>query len=394
MGKGSQESLLEQFVALTGSDRKLGRHLLEASNWNLELALNMHMDNGMQSAVKSKLPVLTEPVPKSESLEQIRAPIAPKREVLVSDYSGAINRMVSWNEQQTLEGQRSTVSKMTRWSIGSAFDNLFRPPFELMFEGNFESARSAAHLQDRWLLVNIQQLTEFNSQILNRDLWSNHDVKQLIKTRLILWQMGHESSDGKRYINFYHVNTFPHLSIIDPRTGEKIIEWNCRQLNTKQFIKEIEEFLKIQSSPSKSKGAANIKFNVNMTDYYLDQSEEHQMRAAIEASLCHQPLKADNVNNFSQKDSWRSYIGAKNDSNLSLMIRYPDGKHESVTLPSDSKLRALFMYIGEKRGDCQIGIKCDLFKTYPKTNLTECDQDRTLDAIGIKPRDTLYLQPK
>lgn len=31
----------------------------------------------------------------------------------------------------------------------------------------------------------------------------------------------HDSEEGQRYIQFYKLNKFPYISILDPRTGEK-----------------------------------------------------------------------------------------------------------------------------------------------------------------------------
>lgn len=41
----------------------------------------------------------------------------------------------------------------------------------------------------RWLLVNLQDSKEFASQILNRDVWSDYNVKELIKRNFIFMQV-------------------------------------------------------------------------------------------------------------------------------------------------------------------------------------------------------------
>lgn len=33
-------------------------------------------------------------------------------------------------------------------------------------------------------------------------------------------QVYHDSEEGQRYIQFYKLNKFPYISILDPRTGE------------------------------------------------------------------------------------------------------------------------------------------------------------------------------
>jgi len=36
----------------------------------------------------------------------------------------------------------------------------------------------------------------------------------------LLSQVYHDSEEGQRYIQFYKLNKFPYISILDPRTGE------------------------------------------------------------------------------------------------------------------------------------------------------------------------------
>ena len=46
--------------------------------------------------------------------------------------------------------------------------------------------------KNKWLIVNVQNVKEFSCQILNRDVWSNHAVKDLIKNRFVFWQVSIE----------------------------------------------------------------------------------------------------------------------------------------------------------------------------------------------------------
>ena len=59
----------------------------------------------------------------------------------------------------------------------------------IMFSLINYQARLAGQQKKRWLLVNLQDSKEFSSQILNRDVWSNHNVKELIKLNFIFLQV-------------------------------------------------------------------------------------------------------------------------------------------------------------------------------------------------------------
>ncbi|XP_061993941.1 plant UBX domain-containing protein 7-like [Rosa rugosa] len=50
--------------------------------------------------------------------------------------------------------------------------SLYRPPFQLLFQGFFEKAKSATSVQDKWLMVNLQSNSEFSSHMVVFLLWS------------------------------------------------------------------------------------------------------------------------------------------------------------------------------------------------------------------------------
>ena len=68
-------------------------------------------------------------------------------------------------------------------------EDLFRPPCDILFLGTFLEAREYAKSMNRWLLVNVQNPQEFACQILNRDVWPNEQVREMIKDHFVLWQV-------------------------------------------------------------------------------------------------------------------------------------------------------------------------------------------------------------
>ena len=44
-------------------------------------------------------------------------------------------------------------------------------------------------MRNKWLLVNIQTITEFDCQRLNRDTWSDAALKSLVAESFVLWQV-------------------------------------------------------------------------------------------------------------------------------------------------------------------------------------------------------------
>jgi hypothetical protein len=67
--------------------------------------------------------------------------------------------------------------------------DMFAPPENLIYrEGGFDGARTMAKDNKRWLLVNIQRDSEFASHALNRDVWRDELVENLVREGFIFWQ--------------------------------------------------------------------------------------------------------------------------------------------------------------------------------------------------------------
>lgn len=92
-----------------------------------------------------------------------------------------------------------------------------------MFNGSFEIARRHARDQNRWLLLTIHAPTDFASQAMNRDLWNSSLLQSFIKENFVFVQMIVGGGEEKRYASFYSYDgLYPHVAIIDPRTGERV----------------------------------------------------------------------------------------------------------------------------------------------------------------------------
>lgn len=50
-------------------------------------------------------------------------------------------------------------------------------------------AKADASSRGQWLMVNVQKTDEFACQALNRDVWNNSAVQELIRSNFILWQV-------------------------------------------------------------------------------------------------------------------------------------------------------------------------------------------------------------
>ncbi|XP_060079385.1 UBX domain-containing protein 7-like [Ylistrum balloti] len=311
---------VEQFCSITGAEENVAERMLEACNGNIQLAIEMHMDGGemchsgpqpsasSSGARGSSSQAATEQVVEEE--EDVRAPIPQRNETLVEEtpagfglahYSGQMSdddlgfhgrrrkaRSVfdgfrDFQAEAKQQEEMMTAGASTFHSKRQTLEDLFRPPIDVMFKGSFANAREHGKTCQKWLMVNIQNVQEFACQALNRDVWSNSSVKSIIKSKFIFWQVYHDSEEGGKYTQFYKVNNWPYVSIIDPRTGENMVTWD--KLDPIIFCELANEFLaenpfcgsdsETSPSPAKRPRVSSI----------VDASEDSQLQAAIKASL-------------------------------------------------------------------------------------------------------------
>lgn len=172
--------------------------------------------------------------------------------------------------------------------------DMFAPPRHLLCQESFEGARTMAKDGKRWLLVNLQRDNEFSCHALNRDVWRDELVENLIGDGFIFWQEMDTSQEGAVYAERYKVYDYPHVGIIDPRTRRLVWKkegWTQENpLTAEQFSEYAMDSCSRHSfdrppqaprlsSSAKSKTGLPTKRSVQ------EMSEDEQLQAAMRASL-------------------------------------------------------------------------------------------------------------
>lgn len=167
-----EETLVSIFLDIARPQNDdTARHFLQASNWDLEEALHCYLsgDYDDQAILRGRRRV-------SDRGSRL-GHISPEK-----------RNSLPYIEQEPTRVWETELGATTSTAGSSRQDNLaslYRPPFHLLFDGSFYKAKSAASMQDKWLLVNIQSTREFSSHMLNRDTWANDAVSQIITTNFI-----------------------------------------------------------------------------------------------------------------------------------------------------------------------------------------------------------------
>ncbi|KAL4881385.1 hypothetical protein BJY04DRAFT_207501 [Aspergillus karnatakaensis] len=168
---------------------------------------------------------------------------------------------------------------------------LFRPPFEIMSRLPWDHARDEGREKEKWLLVNIQDPSIFDCQILNRDLWKNASVRETIQEHFVFLQYTKDDSRAAPYIQYYFQGSdvsdnYPHIAIVDPRTGEQMKIWSGPPvIPAAEFLMQLHEFLdryslkhNVRNPVAKRKPESKEKSIDAMT-------EEEMMELAMKNSL-------------------------------------------------------------------------------------------------------------
>ncbi|KAI7905641.1 uncharacterized protein BX663DRAFT_500450 [Cokeromyces recurvatus] len=335
------EQDIVKFCEITSASTEVAKRFLEIADNHFETAVTLYLENegadiansshhNHSNSSSSSVPRSTsgDNIMSDEELarqmqekeNEVRAPIASKTDILTGGSPSGIYHTPSlWPQRDPVGISRPSVFNQGDSTTGSVTDflnrlqpdeysrsisgspsesiisspstakakrlaDLFRPPFDIMFRGSFEEARETAKEKNKWLMINIQDPTEFACQVLNRDLWSDTFVKDIVRESFIFLQYSNKSSEGTRYNTLYSISKYPHVAIIDARTGERMKFWES-ELTPTDFMMDVTEFLEQNlSGPTGSRSLSNMK-RPRVSKNINEMSEEEQLNAAIAASL-------------------------------------------------------------------------------------------------------------
>lgn len=303
--------LVAQFIGVTNAPEALAAQLLRDSGLNLESAISSFF------AIQEAGGLPTSP----STNDTPTATPSSSQPNIQEDADAALARAVSQQQPRSLlEHVRPPIPQMIDTLLpappvppprvepppdpfvqsdgttrGDGLANLFRHPTHLNFSDTFENAMTAGQRQSKWLLVNIQRSDIFASLVMNRDVWSDPHVEEVLQAHFIFWQRDERTPDGQRYKQFYRFDQPPHVALVDPRSGERLRVWggDGEQIEKNALLTELMDFVEGNSLVSD----ANIRDRVPMlrrpssrsADVLMqddeDMSEDAQLAAAIAASM-------------------------------------------------------------------------------------------------------------
>lgn len=147
------------------------------------------------------------------------------------------------------ELSRATAGASESSSKASLLAEMYRPPVEIISRLYWGDARDEGKRAEKWLLVNVQDPSIFDCQVLNRDIWKDPQIRDTIRENFIFMQFTKDDPRGTPYVQFYFkekdiLSAYPHIAIVDPRTGEQVKVWSGPPVpKPMDFLMQLHEFL-------------------------------------------------------------------------------------------------------------------------------------------------------
>lgn len=308
-----QEEAVARFQEVTDcADPTFAASFLQAHGWDLESSVEAFLTGDSSDARGT--PGREHPgVAPVETDDDVRAPIPAIRDTLLDAGAGFGGGVVSgfnprtprtvfdafrdYRREEALQKRKDKHVEAiikerpaAEQSKLRTLANIFRPPLEVLFTGSFERAKREGSLQKRWLLVNIQDVQEFASSQLNRDTWSNPELKKMIADSFLMVQTSKDSEEGKRYSLLYKLGEYPHIGLLDPRTGQLLRSWGGF-VAAATLLDELRSFVAshslddLSAAPLPPQQSRPQSDRTTKQKAKVDLTEEEMLAEAIAASL-------------------------------------------------------------------------------------------------------------
>ena len=250
----------------------------------------------------------------------------------------------------------------------SGLAELYNPPSDINFSGSLSDALQAGKLKKHWLLVNIQDSTEFSSQILNRDAWRHETVKEVIKSAFVFWQRDKSTSAGASFVANYQIKECPIVCIIDPRTGRKVKVWTIDKFKGPFVVTDLlMDFIGANSMDQPRPRPRLDDTHVHVDDTHATHVDvtTHFTSAAAEVPL-QMPVE---------------FMNASPEEQLKLAIRTLNGVKHQISFKSSSRLSVIQQWVSATEqltvGEFQVRL------SHPPQTLN-FDTNETLENANVR----------
>ncbi|KAI6198258.1 UBX domain-containing protein 7 [Aphelenchoides fujianensis] len=443
---------VSSFKEITGEKNdELVRSLLEACENNLERAIELHFARGADAAngamqvddddddvevVDQVAPPADAPIVLGDEDEEgVRRPIQPVRGRLVDQsyeqYYGGPSRRAHPVFEQFRDATSSSglhrypgdhrfgvpenraTDRRTRQQQKLA--EMFRPPVDILTHSDWDSLLQTGRTRGRWVLVNLQDPGEFECQVLNRDVWSNATLKEVIKEGLLFWQAYVNTSEGRR-VSAYHQLTQPsppsgaqsrgqrddHRAYVNGRqkrsqsrssVSDFLARYPTFEARDREFVHSaapaVENAAIPEASTSGTNGVSNGKrkepLDVDTPDYQAKRLKK-ELNIDDEVEVVEKKEEKPKL----ELGPWESYVApsTSDSKEIVLVLRLPNGERHNLKLNDKCPLKAVFAFV-ESHG--LPASEVTLILTYPKREYDLSAAHLTLGDLEFARQEMIHV---
>lgn len=195
----SDQEVIQQFVNITGSNETVAKQYLSSVSNVLDEAVQLYYATEQQTGQSNN----SSPSPFTEP--EIRQPDESTTEQLMPSYESNIPHMMFQERYVLPDVQLAT-------------------PDYLNEHKSFNEICEQAKQEHKSLLVCLTSNSVLKGIHLNRDLWCNEEIYDLIKDNIICWQVNCEHPEGQQFCRHYNIigETCPQICILENETKQEI----------------------------------------------------------------------------------------------------------------------------------------------------------------------------
>ena len=377
---------IASFVDIVGESIDKARKFLQATNWNLDEAVQLFYAQSDSHEIES---------------DYVRPALPIQREALYD------NEYIQSRDQQSAHWSSQPNSA---WAFSNGDDQnkngleeLYRPPFELMFKGSFEQAKSEASGQGKWLIVNIQSTKQFSSYTLNSDTWANQAVKETLSANFIFWQIYDDNEEGRKVCGYYHLTEMPSTLVIDSITGQKMQVWS-RMIKPERLLEDLLPYMDkgpMEFSHSRRRVASNVnetheqvEGNASSASASLDIKQDNPVLQvegnvlSASASLASLDIKEDDQEKVVKPHDYPILPDEPQGDRVNICrvaVRFPDGKRLQRRFLHTDSLQLLWSFCCNQVKEAADGRQFRLARAIPgaTTGTLEYDSDLSFGESGL-----------
>lgn len=245
----SMDEFIQEFVHITDATTEQAIQYYEISNHDINSAVMLFLENNqieegadLQQGKSTDNFISTSDRQGSSSTSNANIIENQVRNNNISESFHSLSRTHDTNRGANILNNNPFSYQPNNENSSDKLANMFAPPSKLFFKGTFDQARTEGIKEFKWILVTIHDPLEFPCQMLNRDVWKDKDVEELVKENFLFFQWMVSSEEAQKYKTFYRFFSFPHIAFIDPRTGERVKVWD-HFISAIDFIQESLDFL-------------------------------------------------------------------------------------------------------------------------------------------------------